>query len=231
MISLGDPVNDANQRNKFVEAYAAKHQIENESDKKAVLIFGVEDWPFPVPLIKKTNGWQFDTATSLKEILFRRIGHDELDTITGVPRLCRCAERLRSDDARESTGVAAYAQRIVSQEGKKDGLYWPTQPGEAPRPLRRTCGARNVARLPRRRRTRALPRLLLQKILTRQGSAAPGGAYDYVVRGNMIGPTALVAYPAAYRNSGVMTFLVNHDGTVFQKDFGPRTARLAEEMT
>lgn len=229
IISSGDPVNDANQRNKFVEAYAAKHQIENESDKKAVLIIGVEDWPFPVPLIKKTNGWQFDTAAGLKEILFRRIGHDELDTI----QACLAYVDAQNDYAQmmhASTGVAAYAQRIVSQEGKKDGLYWPTQPGEAPSPLGELV-AHATSQGYHFGGGREPYHGYYYKILTRQGSAAPGGAYDYVVRGNMIGGFALVAYPAAYRNSGVMTFLVNHDGTVFQKDLGPRTARLAEEMT
>jgi Protein of unknown function (DUF2950) len=229
IVSSGDPVNDANQRNKFVEAYDAKHQIESKGDNNANLIIGEKDWPFPVPLVKKDSGWRFDTETGLQEILFRRIGHNELDTIqTSLAYVD--AQNDYAHITRASTGTAAYAQRIISEPGKKDGLYWPTQPGEEPSPLGDLM-ASATSQGYKVGGGRTPYHGYYYKILTRQGPAAHGGAYDYVVRGNMIGGFALVAYPATYRNSGVMTFLVNHDGTVFEKDLGPRTDKFAEEMT
>jgi len=229
IVSSGDPVSDQNQRNRFIEAYDAKHQIENEGDNKAVLIIGEKDWPFPVPLVKKGHDWHFDTAAGLQEILFRRIGHNELDTI----QACLAYVDAQNDYAqviRASTGVAAYAQHFVSQQGKKDGLYWPTQPGEEPSPLGELV-ASAASQGYKVGGGRAPFHGYYYKILTRQGLAAHGGAYDYLVRGNMIGGFALVAYPATYRNSGVMTFVVNHEGTLFQKDLGPHTLQLAEEMS
>jgi hypothetical protein len=229
IISSGDAVNDANQRNKFVEAYDAKHEIETKDDNNATLIIGEKDWPFPVPLVKKDNGWRFDTEAGLKEILFRRIGHNELDTIQSLLAYVD-AQNDYAQITSASAGTAAYAQRIISEPGKKDGLYWPTQSGEEPSPLGDLIASATSqgyevggGRTPYNG--------YYYKVLTRQGPAAHGGAYDYVVRGNMIGGFALVAYPAAYRNSGVMTFLVNHDGTVFEKDLGPQTVKIAEEMT
>jgi Protein of unknown function (DUF2950) len=229
IISSGDPVNDANQRNKFVEAYDAKHQIETKDDNNATLIIGEKDWPFPVPLVKKDNGWRFDTEAGLQEILFRRIGHNELDTIQSLLAYVD-AQNDYAQITRASTGTAAYALRIISEPGKKDGLYWPTQPGEEPSPLGDLiAGATSQGY--KVGGGRAPYHGYYYKILTRQGPAAHGGAYDYVVRGNMIGGFALVTYPAAYRNSGVMTFLVNQDGTVFEKDLGQHTDKLAKEMT
>jgi hypothetical protein len=229
IISSGDPVNDQNQRNKFVDAYNAKNQIESEGAGKAVLIIGEKDWPFPVPLVKKSGGWRFDTDAGLEEILFRRIGHNELDTI----QTCLAYVDAQNDYAQlmhASTGTAAYAQHFISQPGQKDGLYWPTQPGEDPSPLG-DLAANAAAEGYNVGGGRAPYHGYYYKILTSQGPAAAGGAYDYVVQGTMIGGFALVAYPAAYRNSGVVTFLVNQDGTVFQKDLGPDTAKLAEQVT
>jgi hypothetical protein len=229
IISSGDPVNDQNQRNKFVDAYGAKHQIEDEGSGKAVLIIGEKDWPFPVPLVKAHGRWHFGTDAGLDEILFRRIGHNELDTI----QTCLAYVDAQNDYAQfthASGGLAIYAQHFISQPGKKDGLYWSTQPGEDPSPLgdlaaNATAEGYNVGG------GRAPYHGYYYKILTSQGPAAAGGAYDYMVGDAMIGGFALVAYPAAYRNSGVMTFQVNQDGTVFQKDLGPDTGKLAEAMT
>jgi hypothetical protein len=229
IISSGDPVNDANQRNKFVEAYDAKHQIETKDDNNATLIIGKKDWPFPVPLVKEDNGWRFDTEAGLQEILFRRIGHNELDTLQSLLAYVD-AQNDYAQITSASTGAATYAQRIISAPGKKDGLYWPTQSGEASSPLGDLMASATLQGY-KVGGGRAPYHGYYYKILTRQGPAAYGGAYDYVVRGNMIGGFALVAYPAAYRNSGVMTFLVNQDGTVFQKDLGLHTVKIAEEMT
>jgi hypothetical protein len=182
-----------------------------------------------VPLVKNDDDWRFDTKAGLQEILFRRIGHNELDTLQTVLAYVD-AQNDYAQITRASTGTAAYAQHIISEPGKKDGLYWPTQPGEEPSPLGDLiAGATSQGYKVGGGRTPYHG--YYYKILSRQGPAAHGGPYDYVVRGNMIGGFALVAYPAAYRNSGVMTFLVNHDGTVFEKDLGQHTNKLAEEMT
>ena len=229
IVSSGDPVNDEVQRKKFVAAYDAGHQVERQDDGKATLFVGAKDWPVPVPLVKKSGGWTFDAAAGRQEILFRRVGRDELETIQS----CLAYVDAQNDYAqlmRASTGVATYAQRIVSEPGKKDGLYWPTQPEEEPSPLGEQV-ADASAQGYKITGERAPYHGYYYKILKRQGPAAHGGAYDYVARGKMIGGFALVAYPAIYRNSGVMTFLVNHEGTVFEKDLGPDTGKLAEAIT
>ena len=164
-----------------------------------------------------------------EEILFRRIGKNELDAIQACLAYVDAQNEYAEKD-RTSAGVNAYAQRIVSRPGKKDGLYWPTSQGEDPSPLGEFV-AQATAQGYRVGGGRTPYHGYYFKILTRQGPAAPGGELDYVVRGNMIGGFALVAYPAEYRNSGVMTFLVSHAGTVFQKDLGPGTAKLAERMS
>ena len=199
-----------------------------EGDQKAVLVIGDQDWPFPIPIVRKDDSWRFDTAAGRDEILYRRIGRNERAAIQASLAYVD-AQNDYAAITRASTGTAAYAQRIVSQTGKKDGLYWPTEPGESPSPLGElVAGATREGY--RVGGERAPFHGYYYKILTRQGSAAPGGAYDYVVRGKMIGGFALVAYPAVYRQSGVMTFLVNHEGTVFEKDLGPRTAQIAEHI-
>jgi hypothetical protein len=226
--SSGDKVEDAAARKRFTDAYDAKHQIKMEGDQKAVLVIGEEDWPFPIPIVRKDDGWRFETPDGRDEILYRRIGRDERAAVQACLAYVD-AQNDYADLTHASSGSAAYAQRIVSQDGKKDGLYWPTAPDESPSPL-----GELVASATREGYhvggERAPFHGYYYKILTRQGSAAPGGAYDYVVRGKMIGGFALAAYPAVYRKSGVMTFLVNHEGTVFQKDLGPHTTQIAERM-
>jgi hypothetical protein len=227
--SSGDKVEDAAAGKRFTDAYEAKHQITMEGDKKAVLVIGDQDWPFPIPIVRKDHNWQFDTAVGREEILDRRIGRNELAAIQASLAYVD-AQNDYARLTRASTGTAAYAQRFVSLPGKKDGLYWPTEPGEEPSPLGElVASATNEGYQVGGGRTPFHG--YYYKILTRQGAAAPGSAYDYIVNGKMIGGFALVAYPAIYRNSGVMTFLVNHEGTVFQKDLGPHTATIAEHMT
>ena len=228
IVSSGDPVADAATRAKFVAAYDAKHQIEMEGDNKAVVIVGQDDYPLPIPLIRKDGTWQFDTAAGREEILARRIGKNELDAIQS----CLAYVDAQNDyAAKDRTGAGAniYAQHIVSQPGKKDGLYWPASQGEDPSPLGELIGeaARQGYRVGG---GRAPYHGYYFKILTKQGAAAQGGELEYIVRDKMIGGFALVAYPAEYRNSGVMTFIVNHGGVVYQKDLGPGTAKLAEAM-
>jgi Protein of unknown function (DUF2950) len=229
IVSSGDDVADAANRQKFVAAYDAKHQIAMEGDNKAIMVIGPGDFPVPIPLVRKDGMWRFDTAAGREEILFRRIGKNELDAIQASLAYVD-AQNEYSENDRTGAGIKTYAQRIISQQGKKDGLYWQTSQGEEPSPLGEAV-AQATSQGYRVGGGRAPFHGYYFKILTKQGPSAPGGEMDYVVRGNMIGGFALVAYPAEYRNSGVMTFLVNHNGKIFQKDLGPNTAKLAERMS
>ncbi len=228
IVSSGDKVADEEMRKKFLAAYDAKHQVTKNGDDKAVIVIGNEDFPFPIPLTRKAAAWQFDTAAGRLEILYRRIGRNELSAIQACLAYVD-AQNEFADKNRTAAG-AAYAQRIVSRSRRKDGLYWPTAQGEEPSPLGELVAQASSEGY-------ALGGDVIPfhgyyfKILTRQGPMAAGGEVNYVVRGKMIGGFALVAYPAEYGNSGVMTFVVNYAGTVFQKDLGERTARIAGRMT
>jgi Protein of unknown function (DUF2950) len=228
IISSGDKVSDDAVRQRFVASFDTKHQIAMDGENKAILVIGDNDYPFPIPLVRKQNLWSFDTEAGRREVLARRIGHNELDAIQTslayVDAQYDYAEKDRGD------GVGAYAQRFVSTPDKKDGLYWPTAAGEEESPLGELFAAASRQGY-RAGEGRSPYRGYYYKILTKQGRAADGGAHDYVVNGKMIGGFALIAYPAEYRNSGVMTFLVNYSGKVFQKDLGPDTADIAEDMT
>jgi len=229
IVSSGDEVADAETRQKFVAAYDAKHQIKMDGDNKATMIVGNDDFPVPIPIVRKDGQWKFDAAAGREEILFRRIGKNELDAIQSCLAYVDAQNEYAEKD-RTGAGVKAYAQRIVSQQGKKDGLYWPTAQGEEPSPLGELV-AQATAQGYRAGAGRTPFHGYYFKILNKQGPAAPGGALDYVVRGNMIGGFGLIAYPAEYRNSGVMTFMVSHSGKVYEKDLGPSTAKLAEQIT
>jgi hypothetical protein len=227
--SSGDPVADADIRQKFVDAYDAKHEIKTDGDAKATLIIGKEDFPVPIPLVRQADGWQFDTAAGRQEVLARRIGRNELAAIQSCLAYVD-AQNEYADKDRTGAGTGVYAQRIVSEPGKKNGLYWPSSASGDESPLGELV-AEATQQGYRVGEGRAPFHGYYFKVLTRQGPDARGGAADYIVKGKMIGGFALVAYPAEYRNSGVMTFVVNHNGTVFQKDVGPHTAELAERMT
>lgn len=229
IVSSGDPVADAATREKFVAAYETKHQIKTEGDNKAILIIGQQDYPLPIPLVRKDGQWRFDTATGREEILFRRIGRNELDAIQASLAYVDAQNEYAEKD-RTGSGMNTYAQRIVSEPGKKDGLYWPTAQGEEQSPLGELV-AEATSQGYRVGDGRAPFHGYYFKILTKQGPAASGGELDYIAQGKMIGGFALVAYPAEYENSGVMTFIVNHSGDVFQKDLGTDTAKIAERMT
>jgi hypothetical protein len=229
IIVSGDKVADDAARARFVASYDAKHQITMKGDRRAILMIGSDDYPFPIRLLRVKGMWSFDTDAGRREILDRRIGRNELDTI----QVCLAyvdAQIEYADKDRTGAGVGVYAQRFISEAGKKNGLYWPTGPGEEASPLGEFF-AKASSQGYRAGQGRSPYRGYYYKILTKQGPAAPGGAADYIVDGKMIGGFALVAYPAEYRNSGVMTFIVNHAGTVFQKDLGPNTADIAEAVT
>jgi Protein of unknown function (DUF2950) len=226
IISSGDEVSDAGYREKFTAAYEARHAISMEGEKKAVLMLGPKDYPFPVPLVHRKTGWEFDTEAGRQEVLFRRIGHNELDAMQTCLAYVDAQNEYAEKDRGAGPGV--YAQRIVSTPGQKDGLYWPADGDQSPfGELAAEASAEGY-------KVGGGPRPFhgyYYRILTRQGPHAPGGELNYVVNGKMIGGFGLVAYPAEYGNSGVMTFIVNHAGTVYQKNLGPDTAELAKRIT
>lgn len=229
IVSSGDKVADAATRQQFVAAYDAKHQVAMEGDDKAIMVIGQEDFPFPIPLVRTKGVWQFDTIAGRDEILYRRIGRNELDTIQSCLAYVDAQNDYAAKD-RTGAGVGVYAQQIISDPGTKNGLYWSTSQGEDTSPLGELVAEATVQGY-RPGGGRAPYHGYYYKVLTEQGAAAHGGAMNYVVKGKMIGGFALVAYPADYGNSGVMTFVVNHEGTVFQKDLGLRTVYIAGRMT
>jgi len=225
IISSGDPVADTAARQAFTSAFDAKHQIMMDGDNKGMLLIGTNEYPFPIPLVRKNDKWSFDTAAGRLEILYRRIGRNELNAIQASLAYVDAQNEYAEKDRGLGTGV--YARRFLSSKGKKDGLYWPTGQGEDESPLGDlVADASNDGYRLTGRRTPYHG--YYYKILTRQGPTAPGGPADYIVGGKMIGGFALLAWPAEYGNSGVMTFLVNHAGEVFEKDRGPRSGWLAD---
>jgi DUF2950 family protein len=228
VVSSGDAVADRSARARFVAAYDEKHRLE-AGGGRVVLVVGSDDFPFPIPIVPDGPSWRFDTAAGKEEILSRRIGRNELNTI----QVCLAyVDAQREYYARDPDGDALlqYAQTFASSPGKRDGLYFETRADEPPSPLgpfvARARGEGYV-----KRSSAPVPYWgYYYRILTAQGKDAPGGAYDYLAHGRMIGGFALVAYPAQYGVSGVMTFIVNQDGVVYQKDLGPNSAALARAM-
>lgn len=225
----GDAVADKQRRAQFLAAYDERNRLATEGENK-ILIVGKQDWPFPIPIVKKGDSWVFDTAKGKEEILNRRIGENELFTI----QVCLAivdAQREYAMKDRDRNGLLEYAQKFVSDSGKKNGLYWDTKQGEPESPLGPIMSqARSTGYNLKASATPSPYHGYYYRILTAQGKAAPGGAYSYLVKGKMIGGFAVVAYPAEYGNSGVMTFIVNHEGKVFQKNLGTNTAAIAKSM-
>ena len=226
VVESGDEVADAETRQRFLSAYDVRHSIKAEGNKKAMLILGADEFPFPIPLVNSKSGWEFDTDQGRIEILYRRIGRNELDAIQTCLAFVD-AENVYVDKDR-GDGAGVYAQRIVSTPGKKDGLFW--RDDRDPSPLGELA-AQASAEGYKVDGQGAPYHGYYFRILKGQGPNAPGGALDYVVKGKMIGGFALIAYPAEYGNSGVMTFLVNHAGTVYQKDLGNRTEAIARRVS
>jgi DUF2950 family protein len=224
----GDSVADRTAGERFVMHYEQKHVIEQAGDR-AVMSVGSDDWPFPIPLVKVGDRWHFDTAAGKEEILARRIGKNELSAIE-VVRAIVDAEREYAAADRDDDGLLAYAQKFGSSPGKRDGLYWPVKDGEPLSPLGPLVAKAASEGYPPGSSANPYHGYYF-KIIRSQGKNAPGGAYDYVVRGKMIGGFAVVAYPAKYAVSGVMTFMVNQDGVVYQKNLGPNTAQAAKKIT
>jgi hypothetical protein len=225
IVSSGDEVADADTRQRFTSMYDTKHSVKTEGNKNGTLMLGPDDFPFPIPLVNTRTGWEFDPDEGRIEVLYRRIGRNELDAIQTALAFVDAENEYADKDRGEGAGV--YAQRIVSTPGKKDGLFW--RDDSDPSPL----GALAAEASAEGYRTGEGPAPYhgyYFRILKGQGSDAPGGAFNYVVKGKMIGGFALIAYPAEYGNSGVMTFVVNHAGTVYQKDLGARTDSIAKRI-
>ncbi|MCK1280902.1 MULTISPECIES: DUF2950 domain-containing protein [unclassified Bradyrhizobium] len=228
IVSSGDEVADNDIRQRFTSMYDAKHGIKAEGNKTATLILGPDDFPFPIPLLNTKTGWAFDTDEGRIEVLRRRIGRNELDAIQTALAYVDAQNEYADKDRGEGAGV--YAQRFLSTPGKKDGLFW--RDDSDPSPLGALVAEASAEGYKQGTGEGPAPyHGYYFRILKGQGSDAPGGALNYVVKGKMIGGFGLIAWPAEYGNSGVMTFLVNHAGTVYQKDLGNRTAVIAERTT
>lgn len=226
-----DQVQAANELQAFADALNATNRLVPDTDTRCVLEVGENFWPFPIPLVKQPDGqWYFDTAAGKEEILNRRIGRNELATLQSVRAYVEAQREYASRD-HLGNGVLQFAQKIVSSPGLKDGLYWPPDLDGEISPLGPLVAQAQAAGYGGQKAGAPEPfHGYYFKILTRQGKNAPGGKYDYVINGNMVGGFALVAWPAEYGNSGIMTFIVNQQGRVYQKDLGPQTARLASAM-
>jgi len=231
LISSGDEVYDRKTRQKFLEVFDAQNRIEADGDN-FLLVIGKNNWPFPIPIVKKETGWVFDTASGKEEILNRRIGKNELDTIQTLLAIVDAQREYAMAD-RDGDSLMEYAQKLISDPGKKNGLYWATQEGEEPSPIGELLAhARAEGYASEETLYDPWPyHGYYFRILTAQGQNADGGAYDYFVNDRLIGGFAVLAFPAEYGNSGVMTFMVNHEDVVYQKDLGENTEELAKAMT
>jgi hypothetical protein len=227
IIHTGEPARDSEKSKEFAARARAKMSVELDKTKtRATLIVGEEDWPFPVPIVKAGTHWFFDTKSGRREILLRRIGQNELDAI----EICRGYVEAQHEYAlkkREGYEVNQYAQRIISSEGKQDGLAWKKADGTWDGPI----GEKVAAAIVQGYSSRTEPyHGYFFKVLKGQGPAAPLGELDYVIKGAMIGGFALVASPAQYRNTGVKSFIVSQDGVVYEKDLGPQTLEVFKSM-
>jgi hypothetical protein len=229
IVQSGDAAADKAAREEFASRAAAIMKIETEpgNSDRATLVVGQNEWPFPVPLIRTKGRWAFDAAEGRLEVLARRIGRNEMNAI----EVCRGYVEAQMEYAahdRDADGVLEYAQKIISSPGKKDGLYWEGEPDTlAPKAF-----ADAAAALLQAQGKKAVPyHGYYFHILKAQGPDAPGGPVDYVIKGKMIGGFALVAWPDEYSVSGVKTFIVNHQGVVYEKDLGAGTSTLARQMT
>jgi len=229
LFDSGDAAADAQWRKQFLKAYAdANKVVLQENNTRAILTVGRNEWPMPIPLVKSEKGWRFDTHHAAEEILHRHIGRNELAAIQVCLAIVDAEREYATQDA-DGDGVPGFASRFVSSPGKRDGLYWETREGEPLSPVGPLLAAAgNDGSV-----TSDLTPFhgYLYRILGKQGKNAPGGAYDYRANGKLLGGVAVLAYPAHYGMSGVVSFMVNQDGVVYQKDLGQNTAALAAEMT
>jgi hypothetical protein len=228
LVGSADPATARMNRRVFAVAAREKWHLEDAAPDRKTLVIGNEEWPFPVPIVKGADGWRFDTAAGKEEVLARRIGRNELDVIA-TSRAYVTAQKRYAEQGHDGKPAGVYAMKFQSDPGKQNGLYWPAAKGQKRSPL-----GDLVAQAGAEGRSRSEPSPFQGyyfKILTGQGRAAPGGAKSYIVKGEMSGGFALVAWPAQYDASGVMTFIVNQDGVVRERDLGAQTDAIARKMT
>ena len=224
-----DEVQGSIELAEFTAAFNATNRLVQESDTRMSLEVGEQAWPFAIPLVKTGAGWQFDTQAGIQELLNRRIGRNEL----AVLRVLRASVQAQRDYAsldRDGDEVLEYAQRILSSPDRTDGLFWPIELNGEISPLGPLVAYARGEGYTRKAEEPQPFHGYLFKILTQQGKHPPGGKYDYIINGNMIGGFAFVAWPAEHGESGVMTFVVNQQGRIFEKDLGPKTASTVEKM-
>ena len=229
ILHSGDSQADQAALQRFIAAYDAKQTLVQDGPTKATLTVGTDDWPMPIPIVKGADGWYFDTAAGRMELLMRRIGRNELSTIEACKAFVDAQLEYASTD--RGDGLIDYAQRFISTPGKTDGLYWPAKAGEPQSPLGPLFAKAQLSGLSRDKSGAPQPyNGYYFRILTEQGPNAKGGAYSYLAHGKLMGGFGLVAYPATYGVSGVMTFIVNQDGVVYQRDLGPNTGAAAAQI-
>lgn len=231
LVQSGDAVADRTGRERFLKAYGEASKLVRQGDSKAILLVGKDEWPHPIPILKGAAGWRFDVEEGKEEILNRRIGRNELSAVQAVLAYADAQREyyLRNP---QNDKLLHYAQKFVSAPGKRDGLHFPTKAGEKPSPLGPLFTSAKAEGYTKGEAGQPYAyHGYHYRIIRGQGPGARGGAYDYVAQGRMIGGFALVAWPASYGNSGVMTFIVNHDGVVFEKDLGPDTAAAIKKIT
>jgi DUF2950 family protein len=227
----GDPKQDSLEFASFAKSIGQYSQLVRKADDRYVLDIGDQNWPLPIPLVRRDGKWLFDTAAGKEEIINRRVGEDELNAI-GVCRTYVVAQREYAAEDRDGSGILKYAQKLKSTHGMKDGLYWPAtdEDGQSPLgPLVAEARAEGYGGKTAEGQPQPFKGYLF-RILTAQGAAAPGGAYNYVINGNLIGGFGLVAYPAHWGESGVMTFIVNQWGKVYESNMGEDGAQVAMAM-
>ncbi len=232
LILSGDPVADHNARQQFVHAYDSAHRLESSDRHQTTLIVGSEEWPLPIPMVRDGGNWRFDTEASVQKILDRRVGRNELNVIE-VCRAYVSAQREYAFAQAAGGKPRAYASRFESSPGTHDGLYWEAAADQPQSPLGPLVArAHAEGYLEGEPGAGAAPyHGYFYRILTSQGAHAPGGKRNYIVEGRMSGGFALLAYPAKWGDSGIMSFLVNQDGIVFEKNLGPQTAEIARAIT
>ncbi len=228
LLSSGDSVADRSGRAKFISSYEQKHSLEAKGGRTMVLHVGADDWSLPIPIVKRGGGWAFDIGTGKREILKRRIGRNELQVLEVMDAYVDAQHEYASKDCR-GAGKVEFAQRLLSTPGSHDGLYWEAKEGEAESPLGPLIARAAKEGYPTEGNLSPFHGYYF-KILKGQGHRASGGRYNYLVKGKMILGFALVAYPAEYGNSGVMTFMVNQEGIIYEKNLGKGTRRIAEAI-
>ncbi len=227
IVESGDAVQDKVARENFVKLYKAKHSLEAEGDDKRTLIVGAEDWPMPIPIVKSDGKWRLDGEAGADELILRRIGHNELGAIA-VSRGIVEAQEEYAADSHDGDPAGRYALKLLSDEGRENGLYWPTEEGEEPSPAGEFVAAASEEGY---RKDSGAYHGYRYRLLYAQSAAAAGGAREYFKDGVLSEGFATVAWPADYGISGVMTFIVNQDGAVYQRDLGDDTEQTVAAMT